>query len=115
MPESVKKSVETAENKGNRQFQAFVSERLSDKPTIPFFDSIPKNNLPMFNSPSEKKTSKDSNKMSGMAQDVNLFSRLYIASQGREVDMDNFFAHENHPWPPALSSSGKLKQHQSPI
>ena len=108
MPESVKKSVETAENIGNRQFQAFVSERLSDKPTIPFFDSIPKNNLPMFNSPSEKKTSKDSNKMSGMAQDVNLFSRLYIASQGREVDMDNFFAHENHPWPPALSSSGKL-------
>ena len=41
MPESVKKSVETAENIGNRQFQAFVSERLSDKPTIPFFDSIP--------------------------------------------------------------------------
>ncbi len=22
--------------------------------------------------------------------------------------MDNFFAHENHPWPPSLASNGKM-------
>ena len=43
-----------------------------------------------------------------MSHDVHLFSMLYIASQAREVDMDNFFAHENHPWPPSLSNNGKM-------
>ena len=37
---------------------------------------------------------------------MNLFSRLYIAGQTRESDMENFFAHENHPWPPSLATNG---------
>ena len=41
MSDQVKVSVETAESIGNKQFQTFVSERLSDE-SKPFFDSIPK-------------------------------------------------------------------------
>ena len=31
---------------------------------------------------------------------------MYIACQARESDMDSFFSHENHPWPPSLASNG---------
>lgn len=31
-----------------------------------------------------------------------------IASQTREVDMENFFAHENHPRPLSLASNGVM-------
>ena len=107
MPDSVKASIQTAETLGTSQFKAFVSERLDDLST-PFFDSIPKNNLPLFNTATEKKGSKLSTKVSDLNSDVNLFSKLYIASQSREVDMDNFFAHENHPWPPSLATNGRM-------
>ena len=43
-----------------------------------------------------------------MSHDVSLYSRLYIASQAREVDMDNLFAHKNHKCPPALSFNGRM-------
>ena len=49
-----------------------------------------------------------------MSHDVNLFSRLYIASQARAVDMDNLFAYENHAWPPFLSSDGRLYSLKNP-
>ena len=64
-------SIETAESEGNRQFQAFVSERLCDA-SKPFFDSIPKNNLPLFNASSAKKT-KHSTKKADMSHDVHFF------------------------------------------
>ena len=50
--------------------------------------------------------SKPSARINNLHRDVNLFSRLYIASQTRDSDMDDFFAHENHPWPPSLASNG---------
>lgn len=33
---------------------------------------------------------------------------MYIASQFRDGDLEDFFAHENQPWPPSLSEHGKL-------
>jgi len=41
--------------------------------------------------------------------DSALFSRLYIASQCRDGNLDTFFAHENQPYPPALSVGGKMR------
>ena len=35
---------------------------------------------------------------------------MLIACQNREVDMQNFFSHENQPFPPSLSQNGKLRQ-----
>ena len=43
------------------------------------------------------------------ADDVDLFSRLYIVMQHREGDMGTFFGHENHPYPPSLFDRGKLR------
>ena len=45
-----------------------------------------------------------------LKDDCSLFSRLYIACQSREGDLQDFFRHENQPWPPSLSQNGQLRQ-----
>ena len=60
--------------------------------------------------------SKPSAKINNLHRDVSLFSRLYIASQTRDSDMDDFFAHENHRWPPSLASNGIMhSSHKSDL
>ncbi len=54
--------------------------------------------------------SKDKQKITEPKSDCALFSRLYIARQTREGDIQEFFNHENQKYSPSLSSSGKLKQ-----
>ena len=105
MPESVKIMVQSAKEIGKAQFQNYVSQRIHGDRTT-FNDAIKKNNLATFSSHSEKRISKPSAKINNLHRDVSLFSRLYIASQTRDSDMDDFFAHENHPWPPSLASNG---------
>ena len=100
MSSSVKHSIEIAEQTGKTQLETFVSQRLSHSATIPFFNPIAKNNFPLFSSSSEKVSDKTRTRISNLNSDVNLFSRLYIASETREVDINNFFTHENHAWPP---------------
>ena len=41
--------------------------------------------------------------------DCNLFSQLFIAAQVRDINLEEIFSHENHPWPPALSLNGRLR------
>ena len=47
--------------------------------------------------------------MSSLKNDCSLFSRLFIASQIRDGDLDEFFAHEKQACPPALSHMGKMR------
>ena len=44
-----------------------------------------------------------------MNSDCNLFSRLYLACQTRDGDVNTFFCHENHHWPLSLSLGVKLR------
>ena len=46
--------------------------------------------------------------MSSLKSDRNLFSRLYVASQFRDGNLDDFFSHENQPCPLSLSDRRKL-------
>lgn len=48
--------------------------------------------------------------MASLKDDCKLYASLYVACQTREGDLEDFFAHENHSFPPALSSYGKLRQ-----
>ena len=70
---------------------------------------IKKNSLALFRSPKSKIKSKQAGKIVMLKNDVSLFSRLYIVMQHRDCDMSTFFKHENHPYPPSLSDSGKLR------
>ena len=77
-------------------------------------DPINKNSLHLFRSPTLKTKSKQAGQISMLKSDVQLFSHLYIVMRHREGDMNTFFKHENHPYPPSLSDRGKLFECSSP-
>jgi len=63
----------------------------------------------MFSKPGTKKT-KALGRLTELKNDRALVSRLYIASQTREGDVDEFFRHENQSTPPLLATGGQMRQ-----
>ena len=108
MNEVVSNTVREVTNIGEQQYQQFVSERLENA-TKPVTETIKKNKLPLFRSPPIKSTSKEKTAISALKHDRDLFSRLYIACQTRDGDLNTFFSHENQAAPPSLSTGGKLR------
>ena len=51
----------------------------------------------------------DKAKITVLKEACALFSRLYIAFQNRERNLEDFFKFENQPWPPSLSQMGHLR------
>ena len=49
-------------------------------------------------------------KLANVKSDVDLFSRMYISCQVRDGDLDAFFEHENHAWPPALADNNTMRR-----
>ena len=93
---------------GRQQYEVYVTERLSNR-TKAITEPIKRNSLPLFSRPSARQKSKSQQQLSSLKNDCSLFSRLYIASQMREGDLDEFFAHENQANPPSLSNMGNLR------
>ena len=93
---------------GQEQYDTYVTERLVNQ-TNPITDSMKRNNLPLFSRPPVREKSRAQLQLSSLKNDCSLFSRLYIASQVRSGDLDQFFQHENHAYPPALSQMGKQR------
>ncbi len=101
-------TVRQIEKLGQEQYETFVNERLVNQ-TKPITDPIKRNNLPLFSKPPVREKSKTQLQVSSLKNDCSLFSRLFIASQTRDGDLDEFFAHENQACPPSLSNMGKLR------
>lgn len=101
-------SVRQAKTMGQQQYQTFVTDRLVDQ-TTPISEPIKKNKLPLFSLPPQRDKSKASLKVSSLKSDCSLFSRLYIACQSRDGNLQDFFRHENQACPPSLSQLGKLR------
>ena len=93
---------------GQEQYATFIQERLIDR-TKKITDPLPRNKLPFFSTPESKLPSKGKLKIASLKNDCNRFSRLYVACQTRDGDLDGFFSHENQPTPPSLSQYGKLR------
>ena len=70
-------------------------------------DLIKKNNLPLFSWPPVQEKTKSQLEMTSLRTDCSLFSRLFIASQVRNGNLDEFFEHQAYP--PALSQNRKLR------
>ena len=110
MPAEVVECIYTAEKVGKKQYDTYVEERL-EKCTKPISDTIKRNNLALPGNAQQKvKKSADQKKLIILRNDCNLFSRLYIACQARGGNLDDVFRHGNAPFPPALSSYGRLRQ-----
>ncbi|CAG2210265.1 unnamed protein product [Mytilus edulis] len=106
---SVVKTVNTIESLGQEQFEKYTKERLVDR-TTSVFDTIKRNKLPLFQTPPPaKKTSTTDHKLMALKSNCSLFSRLYIACQSRDGNLDDFFRHENHAFPPSLSQNGTIR------
>lgn len=107
MPDNVIDAIRTAEDIGQTQYHKFANERIKDNTTA-FNDSIHTNNLHLFNCNSRKISTKSKSKIVNLQNDV--FSRMYISCQSRDSNMDTFFAHENHAWPPSLATNSIMHQ-----
>ena len=92
---------------GQDQYESYVKERLISK-TNAITDPLKRNNLPLFSRPPVKQKSTKQMQVSTLKSNCSLFSRLYVASQIRSGDLDDFFQHENQVCPPALSQNGVL-------
>ena len=102
-------SVKIAAKIGSDQYQTYVQERL-EKSKVSIHDVIRKNKLHLFHQPNSPSTGNAKQKVSALTQDCHLFSRLFIACQSQEGDLEDFFSHENHSYPPSLSEFGKLRK-----
>lgn len=111
MNSDVVEAVTNVEKTGLDMYSSYVECRLKDR-TTPITDPIAKNKLPLFSNSDEKVQSKDKSKILQLKNDCSLFSRLYIACQNRDGNLEEFFRHENQPWPPSLADRGDLRKGQ---
>ena len=102
--EAVVDTVRRIKDTGQSQYQKFVTEVVVDRSAT----IHEKNSLPLWKRPSPRVVTKSKQKVASLKSDCNLFSHLYIASKFRDNNLEDFFSHENHPWPPSLSENGKL-------
>lgn len=102
------KNLYAVENIDKEQFKTYMDKRVlnNDKPIS---DTITKNNLQIFKCPKARKVSKKDAQLKAARSDAALFSKLFIACQNRDADLQQFFAHENQAAPPSLSDNGNLR------
>ena len=105
--DAVFRTVQNAYKTGEEQFKLFVKERFVER-IKPVTYPLLKNNLATF-STSKKIVSKHKTKAQILKEDCSLFSRLYIASQTRDGNLEEFFTYENQPWSPSFSQLGQLR------
>jgi len=79
---AVMTTVRGIEKKGHDQYDSFVTDRLVERTS---------------HRPPKRTPSKATQMITSIKGDCALFSRLYIARQTPDGDLDNFFKHENHP------------------
>lgn len=106
MDPAVVKTVNSAFSVGQKQYDLFVKERFVHR-SKPITEPIKKNKLPLF--ARQKPPLKQKSQLAILKDDCVLFSRLYIACQSREGNLEDFFKHENQPWPPSLCKLGEMR------
>ena len=103
------KSIQDAKRIGEAQYQAYVRERLLTC-NKSIYEVISRNKLYLFRNKNAVKASKDKWKVVSLQQNRKLYASLYVACQSRNGDLADFFAHENHAYPPAIPEYGKLRK-----
>ena len=102
-------SVKSAKEKGELQSKDFT-ERCLIKGDQSLYTTISKNKLALFRKRNAVKTSKTKQELVSLKSDCRLYANLYVACQVRDGNLDEFFSHENHAYPPAISEYGRLRK-----
>ncbi|KAL8622037.1 hypothetical protein ACOMHN_056522 [Nucella lapillus] len=92
MPQEVVQTVYSILTIGQEQYDSFVKERIVTR-SKPVREPIHKNKLPCFSRPGNKGKSVIKTSMAALKNGCSLFSRLYIACQTRDGDLEKFFMH----------------------
>jgi len=113
VPVSAERSVFEAYATGQDKYKEYIEERLLyGRKSIR--ETLPKTNLELFVSAKARKNA-DKLKITELRHDSSTFCKLYIASQIRAGDVDDFFAHENSRYPRSISDFGKLRKAKNKV
>ena len=87
MPNCVVNSIREIQTLGEKQCTSFIEDRLlkNEKPKVA---PIPRNSLPLMSRQNKGAPSKDMLKLAELKSNCALFSRLYISSQSRGVNIE---------------------------
>ena len=106
MSEDAVSTVQGIVNLGQQQYNDFIEERfLKGEKSIS--EPIKRNKLALFSN--QKPRSIKQTSLGVLKSDLALFARLYMACQTRGGNLQEFFRHENQPWPPSLAHLGDLR------
>ena len=103
LSDEAEKSVRNAYIIGKERYSKFNTCRES------LYDTISKNKLLLFRQKNVSGTSKTKQQAVTLKESVNLYKNLFLSCQTRQVNLDQFFSHMNHDFPPTLSEYGKLR------
>ncbi len=103
-------TVNAVEEIGQRQFSEFVEDRLKSASNKPLSDIVSTIKLALYSIPQAKQRSRSKEQVASLKTNCTLFSRLYIACQARQSNLDSFFEHENQACPPSVVDMGQLLQ-----
>lgn len=100
-------SIRKAKEIGLKNYEDFVKSRFVEK-TKSVADTVKTNNLKLMREKPVKKTNFASKKLKAVKTDRDLFMMLFVQAQHRSIDLDDFFSHENQPFPPSISDNGYI-------
>ena len=87
---------------GEKAYEVFIKERFIERKER-ISKTISMNNLRIFDN--ETTHGKKEQQIKCLKNDVSLFSRLFIACQNRDGDLDDFFRYYNLEFPPCIDLS----------
>ena len=112
LSENAAKSVMDAHKIGQKQYSTFMQEKIMNEPSArkSLYCTIKKNNLILFRSKNAVKTPKSKLQTNTLKERVQLYSSLYVGCKSRQANLEDFFSHENHEFPSALSECGNIRK-----
>ena len=110
LPEDVAQTLVHTTEKGRQQMKAFVERRINNS-AIGFWVPIPNMKIKTFSSANKKIHVKSSNKLVTVNTDRDLFGRLLIVSNTRQIFLKEVLSFELSPVPYSLANAdGSLRK-----
>ena len=110
LPEDVAQTLVHSTEKGRQQMKAFVEQRINSN-AVGFWEPIPNMKIKTFSSANKKIHVKSSDKLVTVNADRDLFGRLLIVSNTRQISLKDVLSFELSPVPYSLANAdGSLRK-----
>ena len=110
LPEDVAQTLVHSTEKGRQQMKTFVEQRINSN-AVGFWEPIPNMKIKTFSSANKKIHVKSSDKLVTVNADRDLFGRLLIVSNTRQISLKDVLSFELSPVPYSLANAdGSLRK-----